>query len=216
LAAKSKNCWASANDFVNAVIPERTTEAVRDWVFYDGECPLCTGAVARFAPMLHRHRFNLAPLQMPWTQKRLGLKTGEPLVEMKLLTEYGQIYGGADALAQIARRIWWAWPLFALAHIPGAAILLRTLYQRIAANRNCIGNACQLPKQNRLGDYLPLIILPVLALLTRNTFPAWIFMWLLALSLYFGCKWLTWRRALWQTHGLNMAVSLAAVKRENT
>lgn len=103
--------------------------------------------------MLHRHRFNLAPLQMPWTQKRLGLKTGEPLVEMKLLTEYGQIYGGADALAQIARRIWWAWPLFALAHIPGAAILLRTLYQRIAANRNCIGNACQLPKQNRLGDY---------------------------------------------------------------
>ena len=133
---------------------------------------------------------------MPWTQKQLGLKPGEPLVEMKLLTEDGQIYGGADALAQIARRIWWAWPLFALTQIPGTAILLRGIYQRIAANRNCIGNACQLPKQNRFADYLPLILLPILALLTRNIFPAWVFMWLLAFSLYFGCKWLTWQQAM--------------------
>src|SRR5277367_6740877 len=156
----------------------------------------CTGAVARFAPMLRRHHFDLAPLQMPWTQQRLGLKPDAPLVEMKLLTEDGQIYGGADALAQIARRIWWAWPLFALAQIPGTAILLRKIYQRIAANRNCIDNGCQLPKQYRFGDYLPLILLPALALLTRNIFPAWGFMWLLAFSLFFGCKWLTWQQAM--------------------
>jgi predicted DCC family thiol-disulfide oxidoreductase YuxK len=180
---------------VNAVIPERATEAAQDWVFYDGECPLCTGALSRFGSILRRHHFDLAPLQVPWTQKRLGLKPGESLVEMKLLTANGQIYGGADALAQIARRIWWAWPLFALTQIPGTAILLRWIYQRIAANRNCIGNACQLPKQNRFSDYLPLILLPILALFTRNIFPAWVFMWLLAFSLYFGCKWLTWQRA---------------------
>jgi predicted DCC family thiol-disulfide oxidoreductase YuxK len=192
---------------VNAVIPEQTTEATQGWVFYDGECPLCTGAVARFAPMLRRHHLDLAPLQMPWTQKRLGLRPGEPLVEMKLLTEDGQIYGGADALAQIARRIWWAWPLFALAQIPGAAILLRAIYRRIAANRNCIGNACQLPKQNRFSDYLPLILLPILAFLTRNIFPAWIFMWLLAFSLYLGCKWLTWRRAMRGVNDANTSLS---------
>ena len=161
----------------------------------------------RFSPMLRRHHFDFTPLQAAWAQKRLGLKPGEPLVEMKLLAADGQIYGGADALAQMARRIWWAWPLFALAQIPGVMILLRTIYQRIAANRNCFGNACQLLKQNRFVDYLPLILLPCLALLARDIVNAWIFMWLLAFAIYFGCKWLTWRRALRQTDHINRFVS---------
>jgi predicted DCC family thiol-disulfide oxidoreductase YuxK len=193
---------------VNAVIPEQTTEGAQGRVFYDGDCPLCTRAVMRFAPMLRRHHFDFAPLQVAWAQKRLGFKLDELLVEMKLLTADGQIYGGADALAQIARRIWWAWPLFALAQIPGTMILLRVIYRRVAANRNCFGNACQLPKQRRVNDCLPLILLPGLALPARNIFPAWIFMWLLAFSIYFGCKWLTWRRALRQTDRVNRFVSL--------
>lgn len=44
-------------------------------------------------------------------------------------------------------------------------------------------------------DWLPLITLPVAASLARNAVPAWIFMWLLALTIFLGCKWLTWRRA---------------------
>lgn len=193
---------------MNAVIPKHTIEASQGWVFYDGDCPLCTRTVTRFAPILRHHHFVLAPLQAMWVQKRLGLKPGEPLVEMKLLTTDGQIYGGADALTQIARRIWWAWPLFALVQIPGVMILLRTIYQRIAANRNCIDDVCQLPKQNRVNDFLPLILLPGLALLACNIFPAWIFMWLLAFSIYIGCKWLTWRRAWRQTDHVNRYVSL--------
>jgi predicted DCC family thiol-disulfide oxidoreductase YuxK len=190
------------------VIPEHTDEAAPGWVFYDSDCPLCTRTLKRFAPMLRRHHFNFAPLQAAWVQKRLGLKPGEPLVEMKLLVEDEAIYGGVDALAQMARRIWWAWPLFALTRIPLTAILWRGMYQRIAANRNCIGGACQLPKQNRVKDCLPLILLPGLALLVCNTFPPWIFMWLLAFSIYFGCKWLTWRRALRQTDHVNRFFSL--------
>jgi predicted DCC family thiol-disulfide oxidoreductase YuxK len=190
------------------VIPEQAGEAAQGRVFYDGDCPLCTRAVMRFVPMLRRHHFDFAPLQAMWVQKRLGLKPGEPLVEMKFLAADGQIYGGADALAQMARLIWWAWPLFALVQIPGVMILLRAIYRRAAANRNCIGDACQLPKQNRVNDYLPLILLPGLALFARSIFPAWIFMWLLALSIYSGCKWLTWRRALRQTDHVNRYVSL--------
>jgi predicted DCC family thiol-disulfide oxidoreductase YuxK len=193
---------------VNALIPKHTSEAAQGWVFYDSDCPLCSRTVKRFAPMLRRHHFVFAPLQAAWAQKRLGLKPGDPLVEMKLLAKDEIIYGGVDALAQIARRIWWAWPLFALVQIPGMMILLRVIYRRVAANRNCFGNACQLPKQNRVNDCLPLILLPGLALLARNIFPAWIFMWLLAFSIYFGCKWLTWRRALRQTDCVNRFVSL--------
>ena len=104
---------------MNALIQERTTEAAKAWVFYDGECPLCTGAAARFAPLLRRHHFDLAPLQTPWVQKRLVFEPDGTLDEMKLLAENGRIYGGADAPPQIARKIWWAWPLFAISHLPG-------------------------------------------------------------------------------------------------
>jgi predicted DCC family thiol-disulfide oxidoreductase YuxK len=114
------------------------TEAAQGWVFYDGDCPLCIGAAARFAPMLRHHHFDLAPLPAVWVRQRAGLEPEEPLAEMKLLAADGWIYGGADALVQIARRIWWAWPLFALAQIPGTMILFRAIYRRVAANRNCM------------------------------------------------------------------------------
>jgi predicted DCC family thiol-disulfide oxidoreductase YuxK len=125
------------------------TKAARGWVFYDGKCSLCARAAARFAPMLRRHHFGLTPLQTPWVQKRLGLKPGEPPVEMKLLAANRQVYGGADALAQIARRIGWAWPLYALMQIPGTATVWHGIYRWIAANRTCIGNACRLPQINQ-------------------------------------------------------------------
>ncbi len=42
----------------------------------------------------------------------------------------------------------------------------------------------------------PLLLLPLaIFLLCPPTAPAWLFMWLLALAIYAGCKWLTWRRA---------------------
>jgi len=43
-----------------------------------------------------------------------------------------------------------------------------------------------------LGAWLPLLILPVAAGLTRNLLPAWGFMWVMSFSLFAGCKWLTW------------------------
>ncbi len=128
-------------------IPDQAAETAQDWVLYDGECSFCTGAAARFAPMLRRHHFDLAPLQAAWVQQRLALKLDEPLVEMKLLMEDGRIYGGADAFMQIARSIWWAWPLFVVAHIPGAMFLIHAIYRRVAAKRQCLGGARDIGKK---------------------------------------------------------------------
>ena len=125
--------------FVNAIIPERRIEAAQSWVLYDGECPFCNNVAVRFTPLLRRHHFDLASLQTPWAQQRLGLVPDDPLVEMKLLAGDETVYGGAEALTQIARRIWWAWPLFVLAQIPGAMILFRVIYRRVAAKRRCLG-----------------------------------------------------------------------------
>ena len=133
---------------MNVAIPKRTTEAAQGWVLYDGECPLCNNTAQRFQKMLRRHGFELATMQSPWVQKRIGLKLDEPLTEMKLLAADARIYGGADALAQIARRIWWAWLLFALAQIPGANFLLHAIYRCVAANRHCLSGACDATKNN--------------------------------------------------------------------
>jgi predicted DCC family thiol-disulfide oxidoreductase YuxK len=131
---------------VNATIPNQVVETACSWVFYDDKCPLCLATVARFSPLLRRHQFDLASLQTPWVQRRLGLNPGEPLTEMKLLTADDKIYGGADAALQIAKNFWWAWPLFVLAKIPGLMPLFHATYRRIVANRTCFGGQCLIPK----------------------------------------------------------------------
>ncbi|HEV2691820.1 MAG TPA: DCC1-like thiol-disulfide oxidoreductase family protein [Verrucomicrobiae bacterium] len=47
----------------------------------------------------------------------------------------------------------------------------------------------------RLIDFLPLLILPVMAFCIRAQMAAWVFMWAMAVALYAGCKWLTYRVA---------------------
>jgi hypothetical protein len=51
------------------------------------------------------------------------------------------------------------------------------------------------PKLPPWRGWPPLLLLPAIVLLfTPATWPRWLFMWLLAFAIYFGCKWLTWRR----------------------
>ena len=77
--------------------------------------------------------------------ERASLKLDSLLSGMKLLTAYGRIFGGADALIQLTRSIWWAWPIFVFAQIPGLKPLMRTVYRSIARNRHCLGNHCPVP-----------------------------------------------------------------------
>ena len=118
----------------------------RGWLFYDGECPLCINIVKHAAPTLRRRRFGVATFQSTWVQERLGLTPGDPLTEMKLLMADGKIFGGADAQVQIAKAVWWMWPLFAFAQLPGVMFLLRANYRWVATNRYCFSGKCSIPK----------------------------------------------------------------------
>lgn len=52
------------------------------------------------------------------------------------------------------------------------------------------------PPGSRWQGWLPLVVLPALVLAaTPATLPRWAFMWTLAVAIFGGCKWLTWRRA---------------------
>lgn len=46
---------------------------------------------------------------------------------------------------------------------------------------------------SRVVDWLPLILLPLVVVLLRTAMEPWVFMWVLAFSIYGGCKWLTYR-----------------------
>ena len=117
-------------------------------MFYDARCPLCRGWIRRLYGILVRRGLHPVPMQAAWARRTLGLAETDPLVEMKLMTRGGTVYGGADALVQITRAIWWLWPLFALAQIPGAKTLLRRAYLRLAANRPCDDGRCAIAERD--------------------------------------------------------------------
>jgi hypothetical protein len=78
--------------------------------------------------------------------------------------------------------------------------LLRSGYRWVARNRACTDGACGVqdsaPRRKvHPKDFLPLLVLPAVALILRTRVSAWVFMWVMALALYAGCKWLTFREA---------------------
>ncbi len=119
----------------------------RGWVLYDGFCPICLAAIGRWGPLLRRRGFIPVELQTGWARRRLGLRPGELPGEMKLLLAGGPVLGGVEALVAIGRTIWWAWPFAVLAGLPGPDGLARSLYRWIAANRQCLGDVCSVPRK---------------------------------------------------------------------
>ena len=165
---------------------------VSGWILYDGDCRYCTRLAASLRALLARRSFKLAPLQEPWVRERLALPEAELLKEMRLLKADGQVYGGADAVLEIGRAFWWAWPLAQAGRFPWLLKLLRAGYRWIASRRNCGSGACAVGARHRWTDFLPLILLLTTALLCRSQMTPWVFMWALAFALYAGCKWFTY------------------------
>ena len=118
-------------------ITDRKGRRAAGWVFYDGECDFCRSLVRRFRSTLEKRGFGLAPLQDPRVATLLGLAPNLLLQEMRVLTAKGEVVGGAQAVTFLARKIWWAWPVYAAAKLPGMPPLLRVLYRWVADHRHC-------------------------------------------------------------------------------
>jgi predicted DCC family thiol-disulfide oxidoreductase YuxK len=186
----------------------------RGWVFYDGQCRYCTAAAKRFERIFARRGFKFLSLQTPWVLARLGLAPDAPLEEMRVLTVGGADLGGADAVIFLLRQVWWTWPLYLLAYLPGMHTLIDRSYRWIAAHRGCNHISCTRPSGRdelclvplingtpqraslpaRIIPWIGLLVLPGLALFTRSHVAPWVFMWFMAGAIFLGCKWLTfWR-----------------------
>lgn len=64
-----------------------------------------------------------------------------------------------------------------------------------AGNRFRTRRVLRVADPRSLG-WLPLLLLPALAIAVRGNVAPWVFMWLLAFAIYAGCKWLTYEDAL--------------------
>lgn len=119
-------------------------EKFTEWVFYDGECLMCTQWARRMQPILNPQGIGLAPLQTDWVKKIIAQRA-DPLKEMLVRTPQGEIVGGADAFIYLSRKIWW-WGggFYLMAQIPGMKFFLRKLYAKIAKKRYCLGGSCRI------------------------------------------------------------------------
>lgn len=122
---------------------EITENNKRQWVLYDGSCPICKRWIGRIRGPLTRHGFELAPQQSDFGREVLKLQSGQTAAEVKVLTPELKLIGGIDALVVISRFVWWMRPLSWIARIPGAMRILRPFYAWIAKHRYCFGGVCE-------------------------------------------------------------------------
>src|SRR5438045_129613 len=99
-------------------------------ILYDAECRMCRNMMRRFEKIFTSRGFTFAPIQ-------LELKPGERPTEMRVRTEDGRAFGGADAVLLPAGFVWWGRPLRWFAKLPGAKRLLHRIYREIASRRPC-------------------------------------------------------------------------------
>jgi len=119
--------------------------AARGWIFIDRDCNICTSLARRFRCTLEKRGFGPAALQDPRVTALLAVPTEQLLREMQVVTCECEIYSGAKAIVYLAQQIWWAWPLFAAAKIPGLPRILDAAYRWFANHRHCSSSTCSLP-----------------------------------------------------------------------
>jgi len=117
----------------------------RGWILFDAHCNFCRQCVSLLEPIFAHRGFVFLPLQTPWVRAFFHLPEEKLLGEMRLLLRNNQSFGGADAVIELAKSVWWAWPLVAFAHLPAARPLLRAAYRAVAARRNCLSGSCSVP-----------------------------------------------------------------------
>lgn len=128
--------------------------APRGWVFFDRDCSVCSSLARRFRPLLETRGFGLATLQDPRVRALLALPPEDLLREMRVATGDGKIYGGAEAIVYLARQIWWAWPLYAAAKLPGVPRILDAGYRWFADHRTCASGVCSISRKGSRHDVL--------------------------------------------------------------
>ncbi len=114
------------------------------WILYDDSCGFCRRWVPFGEGALRRRGFAIAPLQADWVRARLRLSEAELLDDLRLLLADGTQIRGAEVYRYVARRIWWALPVYWFSIAPGLRTVFDWGYRTLAANRFRVSSACGL------------------------------------------------------------------------
>lgn len=114
-------------------------------ILYDGQCGFCSRWAKFWARTLARHGFTIASMDEPWVAAKIRMSREDLFQDIRLLTNDGRLVSGADVYLYASRRIWWAWPFYAIFSLPGFNRLIYTGYRWFARHRHRISSACRLP-----------------------------------------------------------------------
>lgn len=120
------------------------------WILYDGGCGFCFRWVHFWKKVVERRGFAIKDLQSASVDGGLRIPQENLLDDIRVLTRTGKLESGANAYLYVARRIWWAWPFYAIFRSPGFNWMLGWGYRWFNRNRYRISRHCPLPQ--RAGD----------------------------------------------------------------
>jgi predicted DCC family thiol-disulfide oxidoreductase YuxK len=139
---------------ISEITDSNGRRASRGWICFDRDCNFCTSLARRFRRTLEKRGFGLAALQDSRVAALLALPPNRLFLEMHVATTEGLIFGGSDAIVYLAGKIWWAYPLFVAAKVPGFSRILRTGYRWVAGHRQCVSGNSSILDRNRVKGSL--------------------------------------------------------------
>jgi predicted DCC family thiol-disulfide oxidoreductase YuxK len=116
------------------------------WILYDGACGFCLLWVHLWKKTVERHGFAIKDLQSAAADSKLRLPPENLLDDVRVLTPSGKLESGAGAYLYVARKIWWAWPIYAVFRLPGFNWMMQRTYGWFNRNRYRFSRACALPQ----------------------------------------------------------------------
>ena len=118
------------------------------WILYDGGCGFCFRWVHFWRKVVEPRGFALKTLQAAADDGSLEVSRENLLDDIRVLTPTGNLQSGADAYLYVARRIWWARPLYTIFRLPGFNCALWKGYRWFNRNRYRVSRYCPLPQQS--------------------------------------------------------------------
>src|ERR1700733_4138562 len=89
------------------------------WTLYDGRCGFCLRWVHLWQKVVERRGFAVRDLQSASADRLLQIPEENLLDDVQVLTRSGTLESGANAYLYVSRKIWWAWPFYAIFHFSG-------------------------------------------------------------------------------------------------
>jgi predicted DCC family thiol-disulfide oxidoreductase YuxK len=116
------------------------------WILYDGRCGFCFRWVRFWRKVVERRGFAIKDLQSASADGMLHIPDDNLLDDVQVLTRSGKLESGANAYLYVSRKIWWAWPFYAVFRLPGFNWMLWRGYRWFNRNRYLISRHCPLPQ----------------------------------------------------------------------